>query len=1497
MKKEDERVQREMREESCSSTVTEESCVYYQTEIFDQLPSSLARRTHHHQDRGTTETSHPVEMHPGQAGGARDRAPTQPIRSLPVCMQGKREARDLRHLQTRTIGRWESWKRNQSIIRKRLWEQVGEAIFGVGVKAYFVFLRYLVYLNLLQCLVIGGTILTPTAVYDSDGDRGGFLERSPVFYGFYARGSLDLLCLNTPLLFLLGTLTVLILSLVMVVRRTVVGYKHTWLLGNGYNIQMSYKVFWLLHFLGPGSTGRSLLSHLLCHLASQLRTSGDYLIITVLLHYLPPIVITLVNFFLPHVFRHIASFEDYSLTTQEYLPEVGQSGDCWENQFGKEMYKLSVYDFLACFCNTFFIAYPRKWLVEMYPSSWLARLSGKQRFLIPFNVLDLVYSQTVTWVGLFYCPLLPYIGIVKLVAIFYIKKLTVLQCCVPAQRMFRASSSSVLFHFMLLLGLIMAAITLGSNLQQFPPSSSCGPFVGSTTVFNVTDVCVDSLPGLAQSTLRYLSSEAFILPLILAQIVVLTSLESRRRANGKAVERLKDMLVMCTSDKHFLLKQHTLSLRRQKKTFKVVFQCRSPGSPPPITYELLKDGNHLVATSNDLQDDQSATFSLKISVTSEGSYHCRVTAGGNTGLSGTVLLQVVIPVSGTMVTSDPDPPILYEGSRLVLSCDVTRGSHLSYTWFYNRQEVTSSPTSPLTPLLLWPVGNTLVVERVTAKHAGNYSCMAGTRIKTNSRFSSSGEVTVRVKAYLSVPQISFTISKEGSSYLGNVTCRSSRGTPPVTFYFFLDDKEMGSDVAMESLVAWFPVAIVPGRDMGVVQCRVESDAQRLTSKPLTLEVVPVGGSPKVDVEYLYRADSKMAAARLQCLLSLGTFPFFSWSLNGSILLHPSEGVSSHPSHALADGGRTLLLTEITLEDTGYYRCRARNKVSMTTIEVIAIVFCCFLMLTLAGGVACVMRMLNRQRGIVASSEQRGRERAANERRFSEHFCIIPDPLPLTDITTRSGVKQSKTNFHFQSDVFWIRRREDDYFQNNSSFYTLCQETRASVLGRPLLYGPSTALEKTVEEFREGDRSKTLAFHSALSGEMANFPLFITASYEGYLVCVASVQNNTAIQPTVSQRHYLRVVVPVNGAEVVVQSGSVEFYEGKPLSLRCNITKGNHVSYHWLVDGKPLPLSPLHYQAQEQLFFYRMIPQDSGVYTCVATNQLNLTNVYSSRSIAQLVSEPDLFFSVLKEGDGTYFALVTCQSPKGTPPITFSLYNRSEFVTTETVDERFAMFTIPVVLDLHMGFLQCQAENGDRVVYSQLTAMHIGRFYCSVERGTLPWYRWFLNGTVLEGRGDFYWVENQPEQSILLLSVGWSSAGTYHCEVTDSFNGTTVISSEERYIDREVLNHLPTAVVAVVFGCFLFLGKYSIMLDLRLGLEMHNIMVSGDDEEFLGRCIMVAEGDNEVDEDEYMEDEGVVRAARIVDSDQGEVDSTDEWLQLQQELKKKSRKELLNSTTT
>ncbi|TNN45154.1 Transmembrane channel-like protein 8 [Liparis tanakae] len=95
---------------------------------------------------------------------------------------------------------------------------------------------------------------------------------------------------------------------------------------------------------------------------------------------------------------------------------------CRENAFGREMYKLCIFNFLDTFCDAFLLNYPRKLLQEKYPSSLLARWSGKQRFLIPFKVLDLVYSQTVSWVGVYYCPLLPLIGTATLMATFYIQK-------------------------------------------------------------------------------------------------------------------------------------------------------------------------------------------------------------------------------------------------------------------------------------------------------------------------------------------------------------------------------------------------------------------------------------------------------------------------------------------------------------------------------------------------------------------------------------------------------------------------------------------------------------------------------------------------------------------------------------------------------------------------------------------------------------------------------------------------------------------------------------------------------------------------------------------------------------------------------------------------------------------------------------------------------------------------------------------------------------------
>lgn len=57
-------------------------------------------------------------------------------------------------------------------------------------------------------------------------------------------------------------------------------------------------------------------------------------------------------------------------------------------------------------------------------SNKLVQSFGRQEFVVPSNVLGLVYAQTVVWMGALFCPLLPLINVAKLIILFYVKKVT-----------------------------------------------------------------------------------------------------------------------------------------------------------------------------------------------------------------------------------------------------------------------------------------------------------------------------------------------------------------------------------------------------------------------------------------------------------------------------------------------------------------------------------------------------------------------------------------------------------------------------------------------------------------------------------------------------------------------------------------------------------------------------------------------------------------------------------------------------------------------------------------------------------------------------------------------------------------------------------------------------------------------------------------------------------------------------------------------------------------
>ncbi|TKS69140.1 Transmembrane channel-like protein 7 [Collichthys lucidus] len=232
---------------------------------------------------------------------------------------------------------------------------------------------------------------------------------------------------------------------------------------------------------------------------AQVDKIKENFIVDLIYEYLPSIVITLANFITPLLFSVIINYEDYSpafeirftlmrcvfmrltsigvllftlwsqITTCDDGPCTCGYNEllysCWETRVGQEMYKLTIFDFIIIVAVTIFVEFPRKLIVK-HCDCGLAKWWGQQEFAIPQNVLEIVYGQTICWIGTFYSPMLPAICTMKYFFIFYIKKVSLVNNCRPATRPFRASSSNFFFLAVLLIGLALACLPVSVSVAH-----------------------------------------------------------------------------------------------------------------------------------------------------------------------------------------------------------------------------------------------------------------------------------------------------------------------------------------------------------------------------------------------------------------------------------------------------------------------------------------------------------------------------------------------------------------------------------------------------------------------------------------------------------------------------------------------------------------------------------------------------------------------------------------------------------------------------------------------------------------------------------------------------------------------------------------------------------------------------------------------------------------------------------------------------------------------
>lgn len=133
---------------------------------------------------------------------------------------------------------------------------------------------------------------------------------------------------------------------------------------------------------------------------------------------------------------------------------------------------------------TLFVELPTA-LILRRSSTCTGRLNflANPEFNLVGSTLDMVYSQSICWLGMFYCPVLPIITAFKCVIVFYVKYVSLLYSC-PPSRVYGASSSTSLFMNVLLFSFISCVLPLGYHVTSMQPSVSCGPFRGFGTVWS-----------------------------------------------------------------------------------------------------------------------------------------------------------------------------------------------------------------------------------------------------------------------------------------------------------------------------------------------------------------------------------------------------------------------------------------------------------------------------------------------------------------------------------------------------------------------------------------------------------------------------------------------------------------------------------------------------------------------------------------------------------------------------------------------------------------------------------------------------------------------------------------------------------------------------------------------------------------------------------------------------------------------------------------------------
>ncbi|MFT7812141.1 transmembrane channel-like protein 5 [Arapaima gigas] len=238
-----------------------------------------------------------------------------------------------------------------------------------------------------------------------------------------------------------------------------------------------------------------------------------------------------------------------------WMNNVAKSNlQCWESFVGEELYRLVIVDFFFLLIGSLFGEFLRR----IIGTKLMPKL-GIPEFDVARNVLDLIYAQTLAWIGIYFSPLLPVMQIIKFFILFYVKKISLSQNCQPPRRSGRAAQMQTVFIVLLFIPSFVGALSmLAYTVWSLKPSDICGPFQGLNNTFKAVSNWIEIVDVLKISWVvwiynKMIKSELFFFLLSLIALVLIYIFWQITQGRKLLIILLKEQIVNEGKDKAFLL--------------------------------------------------------------------------------------------------------------------------------------------------------------------------------------------------------------------------------------------------------------------------------------------------------------------------------------------------------------------------------------------------------------------------------------------------------------------------------------------------------------------------------------------------------------------------------------------------------------------------------------------------------------------------------------------------------------------------------------------------------------------------------------------------------------------------------------------------------------------------------------------------------------------------------------------------------------------------------